>query len=128
MPDLSTLHAPSARLSQRSSNGNIREGYATISGGGRRAAPGFYGLFNNGNGGDVPPLPALPTSVDGTSLSSSIGPGGAGVVRQPRGPTGDGFGMRRVGDLKAATISKGSGFGGLGNGDGLETGSRDFEI
>lgn len=51
-------------------------------------------------------------------------------MRQPRGPAGDGFGMRRVSDMKANTISKGSGFAAaLGNGgDGLDTGSRDFEI
>ena len=134
MPDLSSLHAPPSRLAQRSSNGNIREGYATISGSGRRAAPGFNGLFgNNGNDGGVPPVPTLPPNLDGASLnlSSSIGPsGGSGVMRQPRGPAGDGFGMRRGSEMKAHTISRGSGFANsAGNGgDGLDTGSRDFEI
>lgn len=104
MPDLSSLHPPSSRLNNRSSNGNIREGYATISGSGRRTHNGFNGLFG-GNGavnedGTIPPVPTLPSNLDGAGnggLGGSIGPGG--VMRQPRGPGGEGFGTRRVSDL-----------------------------
>lgn len=109
MPDLSSLHPPSARLNTRSSNGNIREGYATISGSGRRAHNGFNGLFGGGAGGinddgSIPPVPTLPPNLDGATsghaLGSSTGPGANGsVMRQPRGPGGEGFGTRRVSDL-----------------------------
>lgn len=100
MPDLSSLHPPSARLSTRSSNGNIREGYATISGSGRRAHNGFNGLFGHGGianeDGSIPPVPTLPSNLD---HSGSLGVSSGGVMRQPRGPGGEGFGTRRVSDL-----------------------------
>jgi len=104
MPDLSSLHPPTSRLNTRASNGNIREGYATISGSGRRGHAGFHTLFGANedgiSGGGIPPVPTLPPNLDGASasgFSSSAGPGG--VVRQPRGPGGEGFGSRRVSEV-----------------------------
>jgi RNA recognition motif-containing protein len=94
MPDMKTLHNQAPRLSTRSSNGNIREGYATIASPSRRSPGGFGSLFGNsngfGNGGSIPPVPSLPLSVTGVIDSPS-----SGVVRQPRGPGIGGFGTRR---------------------------------
>ncbi|EJD53234.1 hypothetical protein AURDEDRAFT_110935 [Auricularia subglabra TFB-10046 SS5] len=106
MPDMKTLHTTSPRLTSRLSNGNIREGYATIAASSRRAHPGFGTIFGSaglpGNPQGVPPVPQMP------SLNSSQNGGGAGgplqqqdaavgsVVRQPRGPgNNSGFGQRQ---------------------------------
>ncbi|RXW24900.1 hypothetical protein EST38_g955 [Candolleomyces aberdarensis] len=63
MPDMKTLHAQAPRLSSRSSNGNIREGYATIASPSRRVSTGF-----------VPSLPAsLNSSVNGGGHDNNIG-------------------------------------------------------
>lgn len=94
MPDMKTLHTQAPRLTTRASNGNIREGYATIASPSRRSPGGFGSLFGSSFGGSsVPPVPSLPSSVINGSLneSSSIG-----VVRQPRGPGIGGFGVRRA--------------------------------
>jgi len=93
MPDMKTLHTQAPRLSTRSSNGNIREGYATIASPSRRSPGGFGSLFGSSNGfggGSIPPVPSLPASVTGIIDSP-----GSGVVRQPRGPGIGGFGTRR---------------------------------
>lgn len=53
----------------------------------------------NGNSAGIPPVPALPTGVNGGVEGGSSGSGaaGSGVMRQPRGPSGaGGFGVRRV--------------------------------
>ncbi|EIW85354.1 hypothetical protein CONPUDRAFT_118133 [Coniophora puteana RWD-64-598 SS2] len=99
MPDMKTLHTQSPRLASRASNGNIREGYATIASPARRSPGGFGALFGNagvfGSSGGIPPVPSLPASV--SSLNSggiNEGPG-SGVMRQPRGPGVDGFASRR---------------------------------
>jgi hypothetical protein len=94
MPDLASLHTPPSRLHNRSSNGNIREGYATIATAPtRRTNPSFNGLFGNNNvgGSSVPPVPTLPPMPNGL-----VDPNTAGVVRQPRGPGTGGFGPRRA--------------------------------
>ncbi|KAH6918764.1 RRM/R3H domain-containing protein [Coprinopsis sp. MPI-PUGE-AT-0042] len=91
MPDLKTLHSQAPRLASRASNGNIREGYATIASPSRRISAGFGSLFSNGNfggGSSIPPVPSLPASLNGNHDS----PGG--VVRQPRGPGVGGFTRR----------------------------------
>lgn len=91
MPDLKTLHSQAPRLASRASNGNIREGYATIASPSRRISTGFGSLFSNGNfggGSSIPPVPSLPASLNGNHDS----PGG--VVRQPRGPGVGGFTRR----------------------------------
>ncbi|KAJ3965157.1 hypothetical protein EV361DRAFT_955272 [Lentinula raphanica] len=65
MPDLKTLHSQAPRLTTRASNGNIREGYATIASPSRHTS-GLGSLFANGgafgNSG-VPPVPNLPTGL-----------------------------------------------------------------
>jgi len=100
MPDMKTLHAQAPRLNSRASNGNIREGYATIASPSRRVSTGFGSLFSNGGpfsaGGSIPPVPSLPT-MNLALNGGHEGPGG--VVRQPRGPGIGGFGRRdsRVG-------------------------------
>ncbi|KAI6043021.1 hypothetical protein EDC04DRAFT_3138629 [Pisolithus marmoratus] len=67
MPDMKTLHSQAPRLTTRASNGNIREGYATIASPSRRSPGGFGALFaNQFSGGAVPPVPSLPSSVTGT--------------------------------------------------------------
>ena len=96
MPDMKTLHSQTPRLNSRASNGNIREGYATIASPSRRASAGFGSLFGNGSGfggSAVPPVPTLPASFGGLHDNAS------GVVRQPRGPGVGGFSRRdsRVG-------------------------------
>jgi hypothetical protein len=103
MPDMKTLHTQAPRLISRSSNGNIREGYATIASPARRSPGGFGSLFGNGgafgqSGGSIPPVPSLPSSVTGTLNGGGNGMNdgpGSGVVRQPRGPGIGGFGSRR---------------------------------
>lgn len=109
MPDMKTLHSQAPRLTSRSSNGNIREGYATIASPSRRVSTGFTSLFGNGgafsSGGSVPPVPNLPSSLQSAQLNGGGNGGGGGhdspggVVRQPRGPGVGGFGRRdsRVG-------------------------------
>ncbi|KAJ3995680.1 hypothetical protein F5050DRAFT_1825409 [Lentinula boryana] len=109
MPDLKTLHSQAPRLTTRASNGNIREGYATIASPSRRAS-GFGSLFANGgafgNSG-VPPVPNLPTGLQSAGSMNPSGGNGhespGGVVRQPRGPGVGGFGRRdsRVGANEA---------------------------
>jgi hypothetical protein len=115
MPDMKTLHTQAPRLTTRASNGNIREGYATIASPSRRSPGGFGALFGNtitggSNGSSIPPVPTLPSSVTGSlnggagsaaAVAAAVGldsPGGAagsaGVVRQPRGPGVGGFGAR----------------------------------
>ncbi|TFK25073.1 hypothetical protein FA15DRAFT_668946 [Coprinopsis marcescibilis] len=103
MPDLKTLHSQAPRLTSRASNGNIREGYATISSPSRRVSAAFSSLFSNGGafggGSSVPPVPSLPSSINSMSMNGGHD-SPAGVVRQPRGPASmGGFGRRdsRVG-------------------------------
>lgn len=96
MPDMKTLHTQAPRLMTRASNGNIREGYATIASPSRRSPGGFGSLFgsNSGFGGSaIPPVPSLPSSVMG-SINGGLSE--SGVVRQPRGPGIGGFGARRA--------------------------------
>ncbi|KAF8078169.1 hypothetical protein FPV67DRAFT_1557558 [Lyophyllum atratum] len=101
MPDMKTLHSQAPRLNSRASNGNIREGYATIASPSRRVSTGFGSLFSNGSpfgSGSVPPVPSLPTSIGSAPLNGSH-ENSSNVVRQPRGPGIGGFGRRdsRVG-------------------------------
>ncbi|CAE6537089.1 unnamed protein product [Rhizoctonia solani] len=110
MPDMKSLHTPpSSRLQPRASNGNIREGFATISAVTPRrpsvqtAFGGVFGSALGSAGGDrsygavgvgIPPVPSLDS------------PGGipSNVVRQPRGPGAGGFGRRPTGErLEART-------------------------
>ncbi|OJT14167.1 RNA-binding post-transcriptional regulator cip2 [Trametes pubescens] len=94
MPDMKSLQAQAPRLTTRASNGNIREGYATIASPSRRS-PGFASLFGNGgafgNNG-IPPVPTLPSSVSGMNGGGMDSPT---VMRQPRGPGVGGFESRR---------------------------------
>jgi len=108
MPDMKTLHTSSPRLTSRLSNGNIREGYATIASSSRRTPGGFGSLFGtslNTNSVSVPPVPAIPNlNISGgtnntthqsqvSNIQDSLT---SGVLRQPRGPgTSSGFGTRR---------------------------------
>jgi hypothetical protein len=96
MPDMKTLHAQAPRLTSRASNGNIREGYATIASPARRASSGFGSLFSNGGafGSAVPPVPTLPANLSSGSLNGGALESPGGVVRQPRGPGVGGFGRR----------------------------------
>ncbi|KAJ7756809.1 hypothetical protein DFH07DRAFT_1026983 [Mycena maculata] len=96
MPDMKTLHSQAPRLNPRSSNGNIREGYATIATARRQSTtPSIFG--NGGMFGGVPPMPSMPMQSGQLSSGGHESPGG--VVRQPRGPGAGGFGRRdsRVG-------------------------------
>jgi hypothetical protein len=99
MPDMKSLHTPSPRLTSRASNGNIREGFATIASSSRRSPGGLGGLFGTSSGSSaIPPVPSLPSSVVGLTMNNGIsGESAAGVVRQPRGPGqgASGFGSRR---------------------------------
>jgi len=113
MPDMKTLHQQAPRLTSRSSNGNIREGYATIASPSRRISAGFASLFSNGGsafgGGSIPPVPSLPPSLGSANLNGGHENSVGGVVRQPRGPGIGGFSRRdsRVG------LSEGHARGGL---------------
>ena len=91
MPDMKSLQNPVPRLNTRSSNGNIREGYATIASPSRRSPGGFGSLFSsNGFGsGSIPPVPSLPSSVQNGMAESPT------IMRQPRGPGIGGFESRR---------------------------------
>lgn len=93
MPDMKSLQNPVPRLNTRSSNGNIREGYATIASPSRRSPGGFGSLFssNGFGGGSIPPVPSLPQSVQGVNgmIESPT------IMRQPRGPGVGGFESRR---------------------------------
>ncbi|KAF7778895.1 hypothetical protein Agabi119p4_3240 [Agaricus bisporus var. burnettii] len=100
MPDMKTLHSQAPRLHPRASNGNIREGYATIASPSRRVSTGFSSLFSNGSpfsGSSVPPVPSLPSSI-GSAPPNGNGNSGhetlSNVVRQPRGPGVGGFQRR----------------------------------
>ena len=102
MPDMKTLHTPAPRLNTRSSNGNIREGYATIAAASRRSPGGFGSLFGNGGGfgslgsSTIPPVPSLPSGMNGGHGGGASDGPNSGVVRQPRGPSGaGGFSSRR---------------------------------
>ena len=91
---MKTLQQQAPRLTSRSSNGNIREGYATIASS-RRVSAGFGSLFSNGSAfGGVPPVPSLPSTLGSASLNGHDSPVGSGVVRQPRGPGISGFSRR----------------------------------
>ncbi|KAH9483830.1 RNA-binding post-transcriptional regulator cip2 [Psilocybe cubensis] len=114
MPDMKTLHQQAPRLNSRSSNGNIREGYATISSPSRRTSGGFGSLFSNGNGpfgGSIPPVPSLPPSLGSATLNggSIDNNSGGGVLRQPRGPGVGGFGRRdsRIGVSESQVSARG---------------------
>jgi len=108
MPDMKTLHAQAPRLTSRASNGNIREGYATIAASSRRvSATGFGSLFSNGSpfgGSSLPPIPSLPATIGSSSLNGGHD-APSGVVRQPRGPGAGGFNRRdsRVGASEGQT-------------------------
>ncbi|KAG9104069.1 hypothetical protein FRC06_005769 [Ceratobasidium sp. 370] len=111
MPDMKSLHTPTAsRLQPRASNGNIREGFATISAASPRrpsVATTFGSMFGSGGmgsaGGEtrgyggvgmgVPPVPSLPSGAD----NGLGGTGPSGVMRQPRGPGAGGFARRATG-------------------------------
>jgi len=113
MPDMKTLHQQAPRLTSRSSNGNIREGYATIASPSRRVSAGFGSLFSNGGsafgGGSIPPVPSLPPSLGSAGLNSGHDNPGGGVVRQPRGPGIGGFSRRdsRVGVSESQVSARG---------------------
>jgi len=101
MPDMKTLHTAAPRLTSRLSNGNIREGFATVGPTGRRQVPGFGNLFGQTlPGSSVPPVPSLPLGA-GSNGNGLVTPGQEGgpmgsVVRQPRGPgNSSGFGTRQ---------------------------------
>jgi hypothetical protein len=93
MPDMGALRTQAPRLTTRSSNGNIREGYATIASPSRRLG-GFGSLFGNSSPFDVPPVPSLPSTVV-TPTADRLESPTSGVVRQPRGPGVGGFNNRR---------------------------------
>ncbi|KAF4578595.1 hypothetical protein EYR36_000402 [Pleurotus pulmonarius] len=107
MPDMKTLHSQAPRLVSRPSNGNIREGYATIASPSRRISNNFNSLFsdsgNSGGFGGVPPVPSLPSSIVSAGVLNGHD-NGASVVRQPRGPGVGGFTRRdsRIGLNEAA--------------------------
>lgn len=115
MPDMKTLHSQAPRLHPRASNGNIREGYATIASPSRRVSTGFSSLFGGASpfgGSSVPPVPSLPSSIGSASLNGNS-PGGhenlSNVVRQPRGPGVGGFQRResRAAPSENATQTRG---------------------
>ncbi|KAF9234777.1 hypothetical protein BU15DRAFT_65410 [Melanogaster broomeanus] len=116
MKNPSMTQAP--RLVTRASNGNIREGYATIASPSRRSA-GFGSLFGNhpsnySSSGSIPPVPSLPPSVMGTMNGTLSESSNSGVMRQPRGPGVGGFGARRATNLE-----------GQPRGNGLEASTRE---
>ena len=94
MPDMGALRSHAPRLTTRSSNGNIREGYATIASPSRRLG-GFGSLFGSSSPFDnPPPVPSLPSVGSLNSMDRLESPT-SGVVRQPRGPGVGGFTTRR---------------------------------
>jgi hypothetical protein len=96
MPDMGALRTQAPRLATRSSNGNIREGYATIASPSRRLASGFGSLFGNSSPFDpVPPVPNLPASILNAGSIDRLESPTSCVVRQPRGPGVGGFSSRR---------------------------------
>lgn len=113
MPDMKSHQTMTAsRLQPRASNGNIREGFATISSASPRrpsVATTFGGVFGSGGMGSagandrgygsvgmgIPPVPLLPSGVDNGMGGS--GAGQSGVMRQPRGPGAGGFSRRATG-------------------------------
>ena len=97
MPDMGALRAQAPRLTMRASNGNIREGYATIASPSRRLGGGFGSLFGSSSPFDntVPPVPLLPTSAVSLNSGDRLESPSSGVVRQPRGPGVGGFATRR---------------------------------
>jgi hypothetical protein len=111
MPDMKTLHSTAPRLSSRSSNGNIREGFATLATPTRRISTHFGSLFVNSNGfgnsgSPVPPVPSLPSSaalLNGGGHDSSP----SSVVLQPRGPGAGRFGMRSSRKGATESLSRG---------------------
>ncbi|KJA27300.1 hypothetical protein HYPSUDRAFT_131569 [Hypholoma sublateritium FD-334 SS-4] len=116
MPDMKTLHQQAPRLTSRPSNGNIREGYATIGSPSRRVSAGIGSFFSNGSspfgGSSIPPVPSLPPSalLSGNSLNGGHdNTMSSGVVRQPRGPGLSGFSRRdsRVGVSESQISSRG---------------------
>jgi len=97
MPDMSAFRSHAPRLTTRSSNGNIREGYATIASPSRRLG-GFGSLFGSSSPFDhplVPPVPSLPTGIINASNTDRLESPTSSVVRQPRGPGIGGFATRR---------------------------------
>jgi hypothetical protein len=73
MPDMKTLHTQAPRLTTRASNGNIREGYATLASLPRRSPGGFGSLFGNNFGSSgIPPVPSLPSSVTGSMNGGGV--------------------------------------------------------
>jgi len=104
MPDMKTLHSQAPRLTSRASNGNIREGFATIASPSRRISSGFSSLFSTSSpfGTSIPPVPSLPSSLASVGLngnSSTVAnateiTSTSGVMRQPRGPGVGGFARR----------------------------------
>jgi hypothetical protein len=100
MPDISSFRTQAPRLSTRMSNGNMREGYATIASPARRAPGALNALFGGGlgggGGGGVPPVPTLPASVAAVGMATPTAESpGSTVVRQPKGPGAAGFMNRR---------------------------------
>lgn len=103
MPDMKTLHSQAPRLTSRASNGNIREGFATIASPTRRVSSGYNSLFSTSSPfGAIPPVPSLPAnltlngngSVVGSTTNAAEMTAASGVVRQPRGPGVGGFARR----------------------------------
>ncbi|KAF8636500.1 hypothetical protein AX17_003315 [Amanita inopinata Kibby_2008] len=118
MPDMKTLHSPAPRLTSRASNGNIREGFATIASPSRRISSGYNSLFSSNSpfGSGIPPVPSLPANLSmaningnssGNASNTNVNGGSemastSGVVRQPRGPGVGGFGRR---DSRITTVT-----------------------
>jgi hypothetical protein len=105
MPDMGALRQTAPRLNTRVSNGNMREGFATIASPARRSPGGaLNSLFAGFGNGGVPPVPTLPASVAALNGAGSLPgtPGGLAdsptntIMRQPRGPGASlGFSSRR---------------------------------
>ncbi|PFH46116.1 hypothetical protein AMATHDRAFT_156195 [Amanita thiersii Skay4041] len=122
MPDMKTLHSQAPRLTSRASNGNIRDGFATIASPSRRVSSTYLFSSNSPFGGGIPPVPSLPSNLsggtsNGNGTTGDMGGIASGVLRQPRGPGVAGFGRRdsRVAGAGASTVSstEGQSRGGL---------------